>query len=197
MIRRALPMLVLVLLAVGSAWLLREVEVGPPSTSAKLAHVPDYYMRDFVTTTMGPTGKPRRRLEADYLEHFPDTGTSELQEPYLIVYKGARPPWHVRSRRGSVSPDGNVILLTGPVHIWRDDAQGQRTVDLHTRDVRWVANASYGQTDKPVLIRTPTSETTGVGMKAWLEQDRIQVLSRVHTHYVATKEQPADEPAPN
>lgn len=187
-LKRWLPVAALVLLVAGSWWLLRRIDVSQTQESAP-SHVADYFMKNFVTTTMDKTGKPRRRLEAAFMEHFPDTGTSELKKPYLIMYSGNDPPWHVRSARGWVSSGGDVIFLLGPVHIWRDDARGEIQVDVHTRDLRVLPDTSYGETDKPVVIRTPTTESSGVGMRAYLKEDRLQLLSRVHTHY----ERKADE----
>ena len=44
-------------------------------------------------------------------------------------------------------------------------------------------DTQYGETDKPVVIRTPSSETKSTGMRAYLEQRRLELLSGVNTVY--------------
>ena len=44
----------------------------------------------------------------------------------------------------------------------------------------------YGETDRPVVITTPTTETRGVGMKAYLKESRLELLSKVHTRHEPT-----------
>ena len=92
-------------------------------------------------------------------------------------------PWHVRSERGWVSAAGDVMLLLGKVHIWRNTADGELDLDIKTEDLRVLPDSDYGETDKPVLITTPTSESRGVGMRAFLDTSRYELLSQVQTVY--------------
>jgi lipopolysaccharide export system protein LptC len=183
MITRWGPLLLLVVLALGIGSLLGEIELQPESDETLAQHRPDFRITDFVSTNMGESGNPRRRLQADYMEHFPDTDTSELVSPYLIMYHAGAQPWHIRSERGWSSADGEVLLLLGKVHIWRDDASGKLDIDIRTRDLRVVTQTEYGETDEPVVIRTRTTESHGVGMHARLAQDRLDLLANVRTLY--------------
>ncbi|NIW86619.1 MAG: LPS export ABC transporter periplasmic protein LptC [Gammaproteobacteria bacterium] len=184
MIARWGPLMVLVALALGTGWLLRELELEPrPRSDAGATHTPDLHMEDFVSTAMAPSGRPKRRLQADYLEHFPDTDASDLVNPYLILYKAEGQPWHVRSERGWSSAGGEVLLLLGKVHIWRNDAAGARDMDIYTRDLRVIPETEYGETDQPVRIATTTTESRGVGMRAHLAQNRVELLRDVRTVY--------------
>ena len=54
------------------------------------AHIPDFFMEQFSTITMDEEGRPKRRMTADYIAHFADTETKELENPYLIVYHPTR-----------------------------------------------------------------------------------------------------------
>ncbi|MCB1739738.1 MAG: LPS export ABC transporter periplasmic protein LptC [Gammaproteobacteria bacterium] len=196
--RRLAPTLLALLLVGLSFWLLKQLQ--PPQTGGQrsVPHTPDYYMENFTTTTMDETGKPRRFLQAEYMAHFSDTDTHEFQRPYMRLYREAGTPWHVRSERGWVSATGDVMLLLGKVHIWRNSADGTREMDILTEDLRVLPQTDYGETDRPTLITTPTSETRGVGMRAYLAENRLQLLSDVHTHLIPrdTARGREDAPAP-
>ena len=142
---------------------------------------PDAYMEYFVTVEMDDAGKPKRRLEADYMAFHPDE-TTELSNPYYVFYQSEGEPWHVRSERGQVSADGDVVRLLGRVDIWRNDGTGDRELELRTEDLKVLPESEYGETREPVTIRTPTSTSTGVGMRVWLDERRIELLSQVRTH---------------
>ncbi len=75
------------------------------------------------------------------------------------------------------------MLLLGKVHIWKNALSGERQVDIRTEDLRVLPETEYGETDKQVIITTPSSQSRGVGMRAWLKQSRLELLSQVHTVY--------------
>ena len=185
--RRYGPMLVMGVFAAVSFWTLRELDLGVFEAEEGAAHTPDFYMEGFVSTAMGPDGRPHRIVEAEYMAHFPDTDTHEFQRPYMIMHRAAGEPWHVRSERGWLSASGDVMLLLGRVHIWRNDAKGIKELDIRTEDLRVLPERDYGETDKPVVITTPTSETHGVGMRAHLAESRLELLSKVRTRYESSR----------
>jgi lipopolysaccharide export system protein LptC len=178
---------VMVALAVGSFWTLSRLDLDLFAPNAERPHTPDFYMENFVTTKMDEFGAVHRRVEAEYMAHFPDTDTREFQKPYMVMYRQAAQPWHVRSERGWLSASGDVMLLLGKVHIWRDDANGVKELDVDTEDLRVLPEREYGETDKPVVITTATTQTHGVGMKAYLAESRLELLSKVRTRHEPTR----------
>ena len=141
---------------------------------------PVAYMEGFVTVEMDGAGKPRRRIEADYMAYHADE-TIELTNPHYVLIHAEGKPWHVRSERGTVSEDETVVWLLGKVDIWRDDASGARDLHIRTEALKVLPDSQYGETAEPVTIRTPTSVSTGVGMRAYLDETRFQLLSQVRT----------------
>lgn len=173
----------LVFIALMSSWYLDSLETEPAKKAADTRKVPDYYIENFTATTLNESGFPSRRLDASYMAHFPETDTHELTEPYLMLFAELATPWHVRSERGWVSPDGEEMRLLGKVHIWRNNETGERQVDIRTEDLRVLPATEYGETEKQVVITTPGSETRGRGMRAWMGKSRLELLSQVHTVY--------------
>ena len=184
MIGRWGPLFVLIAAAAVSAWMLHSLEPQSLSPVEPPGHVPDFFMENFTTTTTDEQGQLRRRIEADYMAHFPDTDTNEFTRPYLVLYndRGAM-PWHVTSERGWLSAGGEVMFLLGEVHIWRNTPQGKRRLVIETEDLRVLPDADYGETDKTVVITTAHSRSHGVGMRAYMDESRLELLSQVRTVY--------------
>ena len=164
-----------------SGWMLYNLDFDAPVTAQRPSDAPDAYMENFVTIEMDDAGKPKRRIEADYMAYHADE-TVELSNPRYVLYRAEGEPWHVRSERGQVSADGTVVLLMGKVDIWRNDASGARALDIRTEHLKVLPESEYGETEEPVTIRTPAGTSTGVGMRAYLDETRFQLLSQVRTH---------------
>lgn len=178
-----LPVAALVMLAIISTYVLKGLNDEDAKNATQTSHIADFYLEKFTMTVMDEAGRPKRELIAEYMAHFADNQTKELTQPHMIIYHETRPPWHIKSERGWVSANDDVMLLLGKVHIWRDDHAGVRVLDIETQDFRVLPETEYGETDKHVVIRTPSSETTGTGMRVYLQQRRLELLSGVNTVY--------------
>ena len=164
-----------------SGWMLYNLDFDAPVTPPRSSDAPDAWMENFVTVEMDGAGEPKRRIEADYMAYLADE-TIEFVNPHYMLFRAEGEPWHVRSERGQVSADGTVVLLPGKVDIWRNDASGVRDLDIRTEHLKVLPDSEYGETAEPVTIRTHTSISTGVGMRAYLDETRFQLLSQVRTH---------------
>ena len=179
-LRRRILFAALLAAAGASGWMLYDLDVRAPATTRSSPGAPDAYMEHFVTVEMDGAGKPRRRIEADRMEYHADR-TIDLSKPHYVLFPAEGEPWHVRSERGRVSTDGTVVWLLGEVNIWRNDNSGARDLDIRTEHMKVLPDSEYGETESPVTIRTPTSISTGVGMRAYLDETRFQLLSQVRT----------------
>ena len=134
-------------------------------------------MENFVTVEMDGAGKPKRRIEARRMTYHADGDGRALQSVLCALSsRGASRGTCVRSAAGS-SADGTTVRLLGHVDIWRDDGSGERALDVRTEHLTMRPDSEYGETVQPVTILMPSSTTTGVGMHAYLDEDRIELLS--------------------
>ena len=152
-----------------------------PSAERTPSDAPDAYLEEFVTVEMDATGRPRRRIEADRMAYQADQ-TVELTSPRYVLFRAEGEPWQVQSEHGRLSADGTELWLLGKVHIWRNDEAGTVDLDIRTEHLKVLPDDEYGETDRPVTIRTPGSFSTGIGMRAWLDETRFELLSEVRTH---------------
>ena len=95
--------LVLIIIVGLSYWALQKLSGEKVSKLSKLAHYPDYYMENFTTLTMNQEGKPKNRLNALYMAHYPDDNTTELHKPELEIFQQDKPPIIVKADKGWVT----------------------------------------------------------------------------------------------
>jgi lipopolysaccharide export system protein LptC len=183
--RHPLVLWTLLLLAAGLSWWLGGGGQRPsPVATHQGPREVDYYLRDFNATRMGPDGRPDRTLSARELRHFPDDDTTELAQPVLDIHQGEAPPWVVRSERGWVSANGDLILLQGAVHIERAAGPRNRPMRIDTRNLRVQPRQDYAETDERVRVRSGRDRIDATGMQAWFRAPaRIKFLADVKGYY--------------
>jgi len=173
--------IVLIVVAGFSYWALEKLTEDDATKLNKLAHYPDYYMENFTTLTMNQDGTPKNRLNAAYMAHYPDDNTSELHKPELEIFRVDRPPIVVTADNGWVTSNNDVILLSGNVYLHQNDEFGNLKVELIAEDARVLVDQKYAETDKAATLITKRSVTNSIGMRAYLQEQRMEFLSNVQT----------------
>ena len=138
----------------------------------------DFYVINARTVQFQPDGKRHYELTAERMEHITATDLSLLTRPDLLAYRGTELPWHVRSDRGEVGPQGEEVELIDNVRVERTDAKGRPTI-LTTSRLTVFPEKDYAQTRQPVRIEAANGVTTARGMKAYLNEGRMLLLSNV------------------
>ncbi|MGB5584217.1 MAG: LPS export ABC transporter periplasmic protein LptC, partial [Gammaproteobacteria bacterium] len=76
-------------------------EVPPVETAP---HFVDAYIKDFTMVSMNETGQPLYTLTADLMEHYNDTGESEISEPIFNINRDDN-AWVISARNGVIDDD--------------------------------------------------------------------------------------------
>lgn len=173
--------LALIIAATVSYWTLDKLTRDDLKKLNALAHYPDFYMENFTTLTMRRDGTPKNRLSADYMAHYPDDNTTELIAPELEIFRPDQPPLVVNADRGWVTSDNAVILLTGNVYLHQNDENGDPELELITEDVRVLVDKEYAETDQPATLINKRSVVNSIGMRAYLQEQRMEFLNNVQT----------------
>ena len=138
----------------------------------------DFYVVNSRTVQYQPDGKRSYELSAKKVEHIKASDVSLLTRPDLRSYRGTELPWHVTSERGEVGPQGEEVELIDNVKIERNDAKGRPTI-ITTSRVTVLPDKEYAETRQPVRIVAANGVTTATGMKAYLDEGRMLLLSNV------------------
>lgn len=181
MSQRLIIITVLLLTALGSTWLLKEISQKQTISTKGTLHEPDYYMEDFTTLTMRDDGTPKSSLYAVHMAHFPDNDTSELLQPRMELYRSSKLPMYVSADKGWVTSDNEVIFLEGNVQLWEDDEAGDRVLQVNTSKARVLVDQDYAETDQFATIKSRRTTIKGIGLRAYFEDSKLEVLNDVHT----------------
>ena len=144
----------------------------------------DYYVINARSVQYLPDGKMQYEMTSDKVEHLKATEVTLLTNPDMNIYRGTEFPWHVTSKRGEVNPDGTEVELIDSVRVARTDDKKRETV-ITTSRMTVFPQKQYAQTEQDVRIDGAGGVSTGKGMKAYLKESRIHLLSNVRGQYEA------------
>lgn len=173
--------LILLLLTAVSFWILYQLEEDDTGQSRAPETIPDYTMSNLNSLNMNAAGEPKTRLRADFMAHFESKDETELTNPMLEVFRPDKEPLYVRADQGWVTSGNEVILLQGNVRFWEKDSNGQLVLEVTTSEARVYPERDYAETDKPATLSTTKTRTDSIGMKAYMNEERIEMLNQVHT----------------
>ncbi|MBF8729198.1 LPS export ABC transporter periplasmic protein LptC [Pseudomonas guariconensis] len=144
----------------------------------------DYYAINAHSVQYLPDGKVQYEMTADKVEHLKASEITLVTTPDLHMYRGTQYPWHVQSVRAEVNPDGTEVELIDKVRVARTDEKQRETIITTTR-MTVFPQKQYAQTEQAVRIDGAGGTTTGKGMKAYLKDGRMDLLSNVRGQYEA------------
>jgi lipopolysaccharide export system protein LptC len=144
----------------------------------------DYYATNARAKQFLPDGGVQYEMTADRVDHMRASEVTLLTKPDMQLYRGTVYPWHVQSERGEVNPDGTEVELIDNVRVARTDQKNRATVITSSR-MTVFPQKQYAQTEQNVRIEGAGGVSTAKGMKAYLNDSKINLLSNVRGLYEA------------
>ncbi|WP_440996862.1 LPS export ABC transporter periplasmic protein LptC [Arhodomonas sp. SL1] len=161
------------------------VETGPPGAAPPVREPQArYYATAVEIRSTDTAGRPEFRLEADRGAYFPADDRWQMQSPrWRREADGDAHAWQGRAEQAELTPlpDGTRLLeLTGSVVLHRDPP---RPLRLSTEVLRLEPARDYAETERPVTLESPDSRLEGRGARAWLDEQRVELLANVRGHH--------------
>ena len=170
------------ILAALSWWLYRNAADSQALAREAAADSPDAFVEHMILTTLDRDGRLAHKLTAARAEHFPGD-RAELVAPALEVHRQQGMPWSVQSASATVSVAGKQIELRGAVEIHRQAEAGDSAAHAYTSRLLVRPDDHYAETDAAVRYQSAGTQFTAVGMRAFLDQGRVELLSKVTGRY--------------
>ena len=161
--------------------MLSQVAEKPKEEDTVEFYDPDYYLEDFTTLSMDNDGKPKNKLYAVYMAHYPHNDTSELLKPKMEIFRDDKLPLFITSEKGWATNNNEVILLHGEVQMWEDNELGVRTLQVDTSEAKVLIEEDYAETDQYARIKSNRTTITGTGMRAYFNDNRLEVIDHEKT----------------
>lgn len=191
------PLAILLLLAMLTFWLARDIVNGDWSGSPPQSGDPDYIVERFTLTSLTETGAQRYILTSDKMVHLPGDDSSLLTRPVLRQTPAGQPETRVRADRGVVTSGGEIAHLYDNVEVLRAgeaataNRRASNEIRMTTSYLRVLPDQDRADTPAPVRIEQSGSTMIGTGMELDNRFRRFRLLSAVNVIYKKEESAPA------
>lgn len=184
-VRGVLSIAGLAALAGSSYALLRWVESSLRQPEPAESQAPVLTVEQFRAVRLNVAGLREYVIEAPLLQQWPSQRGTQIRQPVMDWYQpdGITREWRLQSEQGWIAANNQLVRLDGEVVMTRTAASGKSPVTLTTRDVLVHPVERQAETAAPARMITPGGEVYAVGMRAWFDQHRLELLSEVRGHY--------------
>ena len=165
--------------AVLSWWLLSEVQLSGEAEDRAQVHRPDFFLDDFILRVMDETGRLKHRVEGTRLVHYPDDDSAEVDDPHMEIYRPEAPDWQIRALFAWIGPAGEQVRLQREVVVERVATADVAPMTMLTEELLALPDDEYVETDLPVTFLGTGWNVQAVGMRGWLGEGRMELLSEV------------------
>lgn len=171
-------LLLLVVLVIGTWWAsdyaIRSIMVDPPR---RITHERDSWSDNFVMLRTNEQGYAVNRLEGTAMEHFPDTDTYEVDEPWAVSHQAGSPVTEGTGDFGILYNRTDLIELNGNAQLKRLPDADNKLLDVRSVQLIIDPNKDVVYTDKPALVINGNSTLRGKGMHYDNRSKQLNVMS--------------------
>lgn len=185
---RRLPAAILaVALAAGASQLLLWW-LGPPPKTHDFVGPPrsGYTLSNARVTEYDTEGLPSFHMQSPHVERREGDESLYFNSPtfQLPAKQPGTPDWQGQSLYGWVDKAGTLLKLQGPVYVHRPAFDGQPATEMHTADVTAWPKQNRMETAAPTQMTQGDSRMSGIGMRANLTDNHLELLHDVHGTFV-------------
>lgn len=169
--------------AFSSGLLLSRLEDKPEQTDRAPRLGAGYYVEEAELIGTGDNGEVLYRVKTDQATEQLADGSVALDKVRIIYTAEEAVPWNLSANNGRIPPDGKMLELLGDVvAVTRED--GGQPATIRTEFLQLEPDNYVAYTDRKVTIDYADSRLFAVGMRAYLKEDRLQLLSNVNGKFV-------------
>ena len=187
-VRYWLPLLPLLGLLGAVYWLDQQAQPGPAKIYSGPRHDPDAIVENFSATKMNELGMPSFIMAAKKMLHYPDDDSTMLEEPHISMLSAEHPAILANARHGTISSNGDEIMLRDDVEVLREASAQQDQLTLHTEYLHIVPEQNLTNTDHAVTIADAHSTVHAIGLEMNSKTRILKLLSEVRSEYVPAKQ---------
>ena len=165
--------------AVAFEWLFFKDNEPVPDDGPKTAQ-PQWYIKTARIWKFNEDGKRTQLATADRVRYFQEEDIAYLNNPKLTSFaEEGDEVWRTTADFGQFRGDFDTFDLRENVKITNSDD----SMTLTTKQLILVQSTNTAETDKPVVFNNGVNKTSAVGMRAWLDQEKVELLADVRTVY--------------
>jgi lipopolysaccharide export system protein LptC len=161
-----LPVLLMLLLALGTWWLVKSTPMPEGErAAAPPRHEADYTMSRFTVQRFARDGAMRVQIEGSNLRHYPDTDTLEVDDARIRAIGVTGGVTLATATRALANGDGSEVQLLGHAKVVREGSGRGDPIEFSGEFLHAFLNTEQVRSHLPVTVRRGASELRAEGME--------------------------------
>ena len=175
-----LPLLVMLVLALGSWWLVRSMPDLWSTPKAKVVRKdPDYNLRHFVVKVFDAQGRLVREVSGDEGRHYPDTDEMHIEQVTFRAQNENGQHLNAVGHKGIATGDGERVTLLGDARAVREATDTLPRIELHGERIVALLKQEKLRSADPVQIMRGPDVFTANHMDFDIQSGQYQLSGRV------------------
>lgn len=147
-----------------------------------LSTTPDAIIQRLTVRQFDAQGKLINYLKTPLVHHIPAEDTHWFKNPYIIITQEDQSAWEIHSRQATSIHGGEEVTFKQQVVIHQGQSERPDST-LKTEEVTYFPKRKYATTQHEVLFQQAGNVVQSTGMNAYLEEKRVQLLSKARGTY--------------
>jgi lipopolysaccharide export system protein LptC len=178
-----LPLLMMLLIALGTWWLVKNTAVPSSGPVDKVLRLdPDYTMTAFTIERFAADGRLKVRLEGEQLRHYPDTDRIEIDAVRVRAISPGGRITLAHAERALSNGDGSEVQLIGNAQVTAEDAGGQ-TMVVRSQFLHAFLVTERLTTHLPVWVQRGATELRAGGLEYDHGQQRLDLKGPMRARF--------------
>jgi lipopolysaccharide export system protein LptC len=123
-------------------------------------------------------------LYSPHMQHIPNKNTHILTQPDIQVHQKNKPSWSLTSQKATSVGGGEETTFENQVLIHQDEYEKNQARTIKTDLLHYLSKTKYVWTNAPVIFEQGPNIMRSRGMKAFLDNKSLQLLSEARATYV-------------
>ena len=146
---------------------------------------PDFYITSSTTSQYDKLGNLHYQFRAHKLEHFPKGDYTLVSAPDMTLYHRDGTPWRINSLMGRITAEHKLIKLWDNVELRRETPREPLLMETQALTIN--PDKKVASTEQDVVITSKSGRADATGMKAYIDKNRMELLSNVRVHHEPIK----------
>ena len=177
-----LPLLLMALMAVGTAWLVKHTPSGPAAGSdGPVRTDPDYTMQGFAIVRFASDGHASMRIEGQRLRHYPDTDRIEIEGVRIHAVGDDGRITDAVAQRALANGDASELQLIGGAQVRsRPGNSSSNVLEIDSEFLHAFARFETVRSHLPVKVLRGATQVRAGGIELDNLHQQMQLAGPVH-----------------
>jgi lipopolysaccharide export system protein LptC len=172
-----------VLSLIASSWYYKEFKPVLSLDKKSLLASVDSTATDLVVRQYDASGQLTNLLTTPKMEHIPKDNVNLLKTPHITVTQKDEPSWEIQSLKAKSIAGGQKVIFMQQVIVRQNPDAKTQASTLRTEEVTYFPKEKKATTDLFVTFEQPGNLVESMGMNAYLDEKRVELLNGAKGSY--------------